>query len=65
MVMASMTLELNTTCPKCSHEWDLFSEDDANEDGWLTDAIFNGKREGIEVECPGCEHEFEIDKIDW
>lgn len=61
-----MTLELEATCPECQHKWDLFDDGYSNDEGQLSEALFqnSGKFE-FDADCPECDHEFEIKDLEW
>ena len=61
-----MTLELEATCPECSHKWDLFDDEYSNDEGQLSDALFKntGKFEFLAT-CEKCDCEFNITELEW
>lgn len=61
-----MTLELKATCPECSYEWDLFDDEHSNDEGQLSEALFqNAVRFKFDATCQNCDHEFKITDLEW
>lgn len=63
--LAILSWSLDVECPKCRADIDLTDIDD---EGYVSMAIFNNKwddLEGLEVECPECEHEFMISGVEY
>lgn len=73
-VAANLVIELNVECPHCEHFFDLLSETDLNDEGFLIrDAISddrwsvpaNERIECDEVYCPECEKVFAVRGLNW
>lgn len=61
-----MTLALEATCPECSHKWDLFDDDYSNDEGQLSEAIFqNTSKFEFYATCEECDHGFNITDLEW
>jgi hypothetical protein len=59
---ATWSISLDTTCPKCEHDFDILR----NNDWWCETSIEpiehgTERTRGVEVICPECEHEFTVD----
>ena len=57
-VTACWVVELNCECPKCAEDVDLLMDPDFWDGRKLEIAE---SRKGLEVVCPECGHEFEVD----
>jgi rubredoxin len=72
-VEASLSIELNVTCPECEHYFDLVSDTNLNEEGWLfkqtlPDDRWNiaaGDRLECVAYCPHCSVEIDIKGVAW
>lgn len=57
-VTAAWTVELNCECPKCGKWVDLLTYPDFWDGRNLE---IPERRTGLDVSCPECDHEFEVD----
>lgn len=72
-ITAQLTLEFNTTCPKCEHYFDLMDVDYMNDDnflgGFLKERYYKDKdlwkNIGREFNCPKCEEELIFDELEY
>lgn len=61
---------ISVTCPHCNHEFDAAKVESEFGESGLTDAMFANTTESCtdmdyEIECPECEKEFIIDKLEY
>jgi ssDNA-binding Zn-finger/Zn-ribbon topoisomerase 1 len=62
-VQAVWVIELRTDCPACDEYFDLV---ESNYD-WFVEGAFEicehatDRTKGVDVECPNCGHEFQVD----
>lgn len=61
-IIATWTLQLHTACPNCQEWVDLLDDLDFW-DGRCLEPCEHGSKQskGVEVACPLCGHEFEVD----
>jgi len=71
-VKATLMITLTVTCPGCEHFFDLVSETDLNEEGWLLDQClpeqtWSTAHENFEchVNCPRCSLTFDVAGVEW
>ena len=71
-VKSTLSIELTVTCPKCDHFFDMVSDTDLNEEGWLlnqvlpdTAWIYSHNDFRCTVECPECGTFFEVAGVEW
>ena len=71
-VKASLSIELNVNCSECDHDFDLFSDTDLNDEGWLFNNAIPEDDWGRAHEnfkccaiCPHCSVELDIKGINW
>lgn len=69
---ASLSIELNVTCPECDHFFDLISETDLNDEGQLMESAlpygdwYSAHQDfHVSVDCPECSAPFDVNGIDW
>lgn len=65
MTAARLDYSLHVDCPGCHESFDLVDTDDHSE---IANRIFNNawdKLKGYEVVCPHCQHEFQIEKVEY
>jgi len=69
-VRPTLLIEMNVTCPGCSHYFDLVADTNLNEDGWLLDQVLpedtwidaHAAFECTTI-CPKCSAEFECEGV--
>ena len=72
-VEASLSIELNVTCPECDNWFDLVSETDLNDEGLLLDQTIKDERwkvpanERLECKstCPECGADISVMGVAW
>jgi C4-type Zn-finger protein len=69
---AELNIELNIECPCCENSFDMVTQTDLNDDGWLLDQALPDEpwvdahqRFETEVTCPKCKTAFRAKGIDW
>lgn len=67
--MVSLSYNLYAHCPNCEEYIDIMDSEQHNDDDMrITHPLFNNKWDeiiGIDVICPLCEKEFEIERIEF
>lgn len=72
-VKATLSIELNVTCPYCDHWFDLVSDTDLNDDEWLLDQVIPDhrwyvdadERLGCDATCPECGGDIVVKGVIW
>jgi len=63
--VAILSWSLDVECPVCNWSFDCAEDDD---DNTIANAVFTNKWDalkGREVVCPKCNHEFDIDRLEY
>ena len=70
-VTARLSIEMDTECPKCGNDIELFSGVDyLNDEGQLLGLVNTRTRKdwtniGIDFECPICKQELVLDELEY
>lgn len=71
-VRTTLSITLTVTCPECGHFFDLVSDTQLNDEGWLLDQVLPDQtwteaHENFEcgVICPKCSVELKTRGVDW
>lgn len=69
---ATLSIEINVSCPGCDHYFDLVTDTDLNDGGSLFDEVMPDspwidahEKFHETVNCPECHKDFEVNGIDW
>lgn len=72
-VKATLNIELNITCPHCEHRFDLVSDTNINDEGWLFDQVISDDRWYVDADerlecdttCPECGGDIVVKGVIW